>query len=353
MDRTVSDEDVATYADFDNRYLRHDRRAGIERSALEGLPLVDMAPFAAGRGDEVARAIRKAAIDIGFFYVEGHGFAQSEIAALLDWGRRFFALPLAEKMKLYYAEGRGFVPPGGLSPGKSDKAPDVKERLYLARDFGAGDADHLWPDEAALPGFRAFVSAFVGKSVRFAQLMGRAIARSLGCDDNYFERSYGPFGGTLTFNYYPPLDRAAIDPTQWSFSPHTDYGSFALVFQDGLGGLQVRNASGRWIDVVPRPGTLVCNMGDLMALASNDLYTSNLHRVANFADRERVSVTLFVGPPPSAEINCIETCQSAANPPRYPPVNAEEYTKALIEAYHRTGRPGIAVRTAQRFERAG
>ncbi len=177
------------------------------------------------------------------------------------------------------------------------------------------------------------------------------MALSLDLDAGYFERQTGRFGGSLVFNYYPPLDRATIDATQWSFSPHTDYGSFTLVFQDELGGLQVRNAAGDWIDVAPVPDTRIFNIGDLFALATNDLYTSNLHRVANFTDRDRVSVTFFVGPPSDAEISCLETCQGPGNPPRYSPVNAADYTRALVEQYHRTGRPGIAVQTARRFQR--
>lgn len=183
------------------------------------------------------------------------------------------------------------------------------------------------------------------------QALGFALARSLGLDEGYFEREQGRFGVTMVYNYYPPLDRATLARTQWSFSPHTDYGSFTLVVQDENGGLQVRNAAGDWIDVTPIPGTLIVNIGDLIALQTNDLYTSNLHRVLNFSGKERISLTFFVGPPATAEISCLATCQSADNPPRYPPANADEYTKALIEQYHRTGRPGIAVQTASRFQR--
>ena len=64
-----------------------------------------------------------------------------------------------------------------------------------------------------------------------------------------------------------------------------------------------------------------------------------------------VPVSFFVGPPSTAEISCLPTCQGPDNPPRYPTVNADEYTQALIEQYHRTGRPGIAATTASRFKR--
>lgn len=359
----IDDGAAETFSDFDNRYLHQ----GVARTDLTRLPVIDISPFVAS-GDEAARArvaqqIRQASIDIGFFYATGHGFAPEELKDLLAWGLRFFHLPRAEKEKVRWkdAPGRGYVPPGGLNPDANrDKAVDLKERLYFAREFALDEAEHrgafppgphLWPDEGALPGFRRFVTETTYKSTALIQKIGFALGRSLGLDEGYFERENGRFGSTFVYNYYPPLDRATLERTQWSFSPHTDYGSFTVVVQDENGGLQVRNAAGQWIDVTPIPGTVIVNMGDLIALATNDLYTSNLHRVANFSGKERISVSFFVGPPATAEIRCLETCQGPDNPPRYPPVNADEYTRALIEQYHRTGRPGIAATTASRFRR--
>jgi isopenicillin N synthase-like dioxygenase len=233
MDDHTADGGLGLYRDFDNRYLRDDRRLGITRSTLAALPLVDLSAFAPGE-------MRKACVDIGFFYLKGHGFAAAEVDTLLDWGRRFFALPRREKDKLLMTDGAGYVPPGGLNPAANpDKAADLKERFYLAREFALGPAEHAlyppaqqrWPDEAALPGFRSFVTAFTEKSIALTQRLGQALARSLDLDDGYFERETGRFGATLVFNLYPPLDRATIDATQWSFSPHTDYGSFTLVFR--------------------------------------------------------------------------------------------------------------------------
>jgi isopenicillin N synthase-like dioxygenase len=364
MVETIIDGDVSLYADFDNRYLRQAGRAGVERGTLTTLPVIDIAPFvtssdAASRA-RVARQIRAAAIDIGFFYITGHGFTPAEIDALLNGGRRFFALPMAEKTKIHWnnSPGKGYVPPGGLNPNVNpDAAPDMKERLYFAREFALSAAEYgtykpgasQWLDENTLPGFRVFLEATMRKSVALTQQLGRAFAQSLDLPEPYFDDTYGRSGVTLVYNYYPPLDPATLDKTQWSFSPHTDYGTFTFVIQDRLGGLQVRNAAGRWIDVTPVEGALIVNIGDLLALATNDLYTSNLHRVANFNRQERLSVSFFVSPPGDATVSCLPTCQGPNNPARYDPVIADEYVKALIEQYHRTGRPGIAVQTASRF----
>ena len=359
MVETIDDGDIGLYADFDNRYRRSADRAGLTQ-----LPVIDIAAFVEKRDlpsrQAAARAIREASINIGFFYLTGHGFAPAEIEALLGWGRRFFALPLDEKKKIHWNKqtGNGYVPPGGLNAAaNSEKAADLKERLYFAREYAMSAAEHdryppgksQWLDEETLPGFRAFVTRTIEKSVALTKSLGEAFARSLDLPESYFEETYGRSGVTLVYNYYPPLDPATIKETQWSFSPHTDYGTFTFVVQDGNGGLQVRNAAGQWIDIAPMPGALIVNIGDLLALATNDLYTSNLHRVANFSGQGRLSVSFFINPAGSAEIACLETCQSATNPPRYAPVNAEEYVKALIEQYHRTGRPGIAVQTAKRL----
>jgi len=93
MDDARRGEDLAIYEDFDNRYLRQDRRLGIERDTLAALPLVDVSSFArandeAGRAG-AARELRKACIDIGFCYLKGHGIASADVDALLGWGRRF------------------------------------------------------------------------------------------------------------------------------------------------------------------------------------------------------------------------------------------------------------------------
>ena len=66
------------------------------------VPVIDFTPFLNGGADRramVAREISQACEGTGFFYLTGHGVAQTEIDAIFAASRRFFALPLEERLK--------------------------------------------------------------------------------------------------------------------------------------------------------------------------------------------------------------------------------------------------------------
>ena len=100
MVEVVQGSQFPAYSDFDNRGLSRNP----QRAALANLPVIDISPFLREntRDDRVhtARALRSACIDIGFFYLTGHGFTPGELDAVLAQGRSFFELPFAEKMKV-------------------------------------------------------------------------------------------------------------------------------------------------------------------------------------------------------------------------------------------------------------
>ncbi len=340
---------------------------GVMRAALANLPVIDLTPFAAGGGaaerHAVGQAIRRACIDIGFFYLFGHGIDCTELEAALAWGRRFFELPLEEKMKLRVSRPNkplGYTPVGGANPDYGTTS-DVKERFSAAREIIPGEPEQgrydagrsQWPAEALLPGFGEFFRAHIERRKILARYLIRAFAVSLDLPEDHFDAAYRYPGCTLMFNYYPALDAAALEQARSSFSPHTDYGGFTLLLQDTLGGLEVRNAAGDWIEAPPVEGSFIVNIGDMFAMWTNDLYKSSLHRVTNRGGAERISIPMFTYPQGRIEIRCIETCFGAENPPKYPPVIAEEYNRMLVARANLTGRPGIAARTAERLEERG
>jgi isopenicillin N synthase-like dioxygenase len=72
------------------------------------LPIVDMGAFLGVRvGDAAAaRDMEKACREFGFFYAAGHGVGGETVRALKEASARFFALPVASKMKIPLAARR-------------------------------------------------------------------------------------------------------------------------------------------------------------------------------------------------------------------------------------------------------
>lgn len=59
------------------------------------------------------------------------------------------------------------------------------------------------------------------------------------------------------------------------------FGVLTFLLQDMNGGLQVWLKSAEWVEVRPFLGSIVCNIGDLLAQLSNDRCASILHCVIN------------------------------------------------------------------------
>jgi isopenicillin N synthase-like dioxygenase len=74
-----------------------------------------------------------------------------------------------------------------------------------------------------------------------------------------------------------------------------------LLAQDESGGLQVKTPEG-WIDAPPLPGTLVCNIGDMLDRLTGGWYRSTPHRVLNDASLDRLSFPFFFDPDFAAEM---------------------------------------------------
>ena len=361
MVKVTGGEPAGADADVDNRALTRARR----RAAVTGLPVIDLSPFMSGGTLEeryrIARELRAACIDIGFFYVTGHGFSLNELDAVLSEGRGFFALPLDEKMKVLSrnVDMPGFVRTGGIDPEKNrGKVVDIKERFSLTRALMPGEQARpdsrigrsQWPAREKLPGFETTIKDYIARLGAVSVALNHAFALSLDLPEDYFDALYRRPDMTLTFNFYPPVDPATLTSTQWSFSPHADYTAFTVLLQDSSGGLQACNAAGGWIDVTPKEGTFVVNVGNLLERWTNDLYASTLHRALHVGNDPRISAAFFVYPDAATIVRCIETCQGPGNPARYEAVTTAEYVRMLREDAGRTGRPAVGADTAQRLK---
>jgi isopenicillin N synthase-like dioxygenase len=132
--------------------------------------------------------------------------------------------------------------------------------------------------------------------VAAAQVLGRllrAFAMALGQAQDVLDPIYRDEPHVLVkLIRYPGRD--ATDGDQ-GVGAHKDAGLLSLLLQDQQGGLQVETGGG-WVDVIPRPGRLVVNIGELLELASDGYLRATLHRVVTPPDgRQRFSAAFFLG----------------------------------------------------------
>jgi isopenicillin N synthase-like dioxygenase len=313
--------------------------ATAKRLDVDGIPVIDVAPLAGCGADAVAAVgaeMREAAERIGFFYVRNHGIDPALIASAEATARGFFAAPLERKLEIKPVDlHRGFLRVGQAKMYEQAKV-DLKESVVWGLDVGDNDPDYRagnrmigpnrWP--AFLPEMRPVLNAYLDAAHGCAKRLLRALAASLGADEDYFVRRFGKPISRGTPIHYPPQDAAAgVD--QFGVAPHTDYGVITLQHQDDIGGLQVATRAGEWVTAQPIPGTLVINSGDLLGRWSNDRFKSNPHRVVNSSGRERLSIAVFADPDFDTPIVPVTQPGETA---KYPEVRCGEYVLGRFDA---------------------
>jgi isopenicillin N synthase-like dioxygenase len=194
---------------------------------------------------------------------------------------------------------RGYFPVGGeLTSGR----PDLKEGVYFGEELNEDDprvraglplhGRNLLPD---VPGFRDALLRYMSALTDLSQHLMSLIARGLGVGDSYFIDRYTRRPTILfrIFNY--PAAPANPEPDLRGVGEHTDYGLLTLLYQDDVGGLQVKHGAA-WLDVPTVPNSFVVNVGDMLERLTAGRYTSALHRVINISGRSRISMPFFFDP---------------------------------------------------------
>jgi isopenicillin N synthase-like dioxygenase len=325
-------------------------RTAPRTATAEEVPILDLSPLLAGEDlTALAATLRHACETTGFFYVEHHGVPQSVIDAVFAATRRYFDLPLDERLKMKIDDRfrRGYMPQGiNQHPGY---APDLKESYELAQDLPLDDPDvvaglplhgpNRWPAEH--PWLREAAEAYYAETLALGLRLLRVFAVSLALPEDFFlQYCRKPMVQTRLFHYPPaaPIDTAASGLAAFGVAPHTDYGMITLLTQDPIGGLELQKRDGEWIGAPFIPGTFVINLGDLFKVWTNEIYVSNPHRVVNRTGRERYSIPTFFNLDYDAPVTCLPSCQSADNPPKYAPIKSGDYLVSRFRSVQKLGR---------------
>lgn len=287
--------------------------ASAARVDAADIPVVDLSAIGtAGGRDAIATALVRAASDIGFFYVAGHNVPQQMCEAAMAASRQFFELPEDLKAGISIDQHQRGWMAQGLANLEGSATHDAKEVFFWGRDVTADDEQvraglplvhpNQWPDEDA-PFLRTGITPYYDAVMALGQQILECLAIGLDADPAVFARAYDRPLGRGQLVYYPAIGNADIKAERFGAAAHTDFGVLTILQQDHLGGLQVQNLAGDWIEAVPIEGTFVCNIGDLLERWTNGRLVSTRHRVLNRSGRSRFSIPIFCDPASNAVVD--------------------------------------------------
>jgi isopenicillin N synthase-like dioxygenase len=312
----------------------------------EAVPVIDVGALASGDlGDlaRIGREIRRASAEIGFFYVRDHGVPDALTAAADRTARAYFARPMADKLACKTnARHRGFLAVGEARMYGREKV-DLKESFVWGLELSEDDPDvragrplmgpNQWPVD--MPELRRDLYGWFEGMTGLGHRLLRAIAAGFDVDPGFFApRFRKPLARGSAIHYPPqPPDLGA---RQFGVAPHTDYGCLTLLWQDEVGGLQVKGVAGEWVAAPPMPGTFVINVGDLLARWTGDRLRSNPHRVVNESGRARHSMAVFF----DADHDCVVDPNDLGIADGAAPIACGDYIKMRFDeafAYRKRG----------------
>ena len=308
----------------------------MSQTMIDQVPVLSMAELDKA---DFAKAFGRSFQQFGFAMVRDHGMDQQLIDAGWAMAREFFALPDTVKRR-YDARNnggqRGYTAFGTeIAKGASEN--DLKEFWHVGRDLPAGDPlaqtmpPNVWPDD--MPEFKAVFAPLYREFDRVGAELLSAIALYLDLPERWFDGPIDKGNSILRLLHYPPVSPQAPGIRAGA---HEDINLITLLLGAEEGGLELKDRNGNWLPVVPPPGALAINVGDMLQRLTNHLLPSTSHRVVNpppeRRGHSRYSMPFFLHLRPDFLIDALPRCVGAENPRRDPPITAHDYlTERLIE----------------------
>ncbi|XP_078175117.1 gibberellin 3-beta-dioxygenase 1-like [Carex rostrata] len=303
----------------------------VEPIGLDSVPVIDL------NDPNLIYKIGKACQEWGVFLIRNHGIEPELLNRFGSQIHRLFALPVQVKLKVAKTKGTdagyGGAPISHLFP---------KFMWYEGFAIQTGSLLHqaqiLWPDDYSL--FCAVIEEYKKAIKPLGHRLMHLMLLSLGLTeeeiDNTLIGDSSKIKNAMHLNSYP----ACPDPDQVvGLAPHTDTGFVAVLYHNGVSGLQVLRCKddigpARWVTVPVVPNTFVVNIGDLMHVLSNGTFNNVVHRSTVSKTNQRLSAAYFLGPQLDVKVGPLsELTGPEQGPPLYRPVTWPELQKLKSMLY--------------------
>ncbi|KAJ6632676.1 Multiple inositol polyphosphate phosphatase 1 [Pseudolycoriella hygida] len=258
---------------------------------MESIPVIDLDFFTKSEITEsvlsdvatkrIAEEIRFALHEVGFMYLINHRVSPDVIDNAFTVSKSFFDLDLETKAK--YKKIPVVTNHGWIQAGQELLHP--KSVFELREGFDFVDATKVIKE---CPHFTVDMAKFKTACEQFARKVLLLLSFAFQIDDvNFFLNNCTHLDDSSVANecdmraiYYPPIPQNHDIPEGTvRCASHTDYELMTFLFQDNVGGLEVRRTDGSWLPATPIPGSILVNTGDLLERWTSGYFPATKHRV--------------------------------------------------------------------------
>ena len=304
-------------------------------TSFSSLPVVDLSVLSAPSPTaeelkDLSTSLHDVFATTGFAYLINAplSFSHEDVFGL---ARDFFNLPEPEKSQL---AKKTFVKSNkntyrGYFPTQSGQLDNLKEgfevgpaqtppqtHLGSLQKFNLSEPN-VWPMETSFQTGRARLETLHAELQGLSSTLLSLLAVSLNKRPDFFSTYLTDSLSTLRLLHYPSQPNRPSsndDDVKLCCTPHTDSGILTLLHQDPTGGLEVLNAASQWVPAPYIPGSIVVNIGDLLARVSGGRFVATMHRVRRSQGNEegtgngigRFSVPFFFEPGENCVVRGLE-----------------------------------------------
>ncbi|KAG4076340.1 hypothetical protein HA402_005783 [Bradysia odoriphaga] len=296
---------------------------------------------------EFSKKLGDALSGIGFAYLINTGVDLQKIDRVYDVSREFFNKPAKIKNKMRKPPGavsfHGYAGPGDeLLNESSPDATELREFFDVTGHIESND-DKYFPQE--VPGFKNAFDEARKECLKLTETILRSIAIYLGLEadellkrhTHLYDRSV-PTQTVMRSSMYSPLKDNDAAKGAIRCGEHCDWHTITLLFQDMVGGLEVRDTNAEWIAATPIKDAILLNSGQLLEIYSGGKLPATPHRIRLLNDdrlhiHPRQSLVYCPSPDGFDDVEPLvpilkelgNRTRSIYGPPTYDKVNAYEW----------------------------
>ena len=240
----------------------------------------------------------------GFFVINDHPINLDLIKRTFDIAEEMFILPYEIKQK-YHVPGtngaRGYTP-YGIETALNEKVADQKEFWHQGSTTNTALMSNIYIDE---------VNNFSDLDVLYKEFesMGVEILKAFTnfkLDYNSDISDAAQNGNSiLRLIHYPPTDGT----NAYRARAHNDVNLITLLIGGNEAGLEAQDKKGNWVECNCDENEIICNIGDMLEIISNEKLNSTPHRVVSKGNEEksRYSIPFFLHPRPEVMLDAEKT----------------------------------------------